>query len=240
MTTAIRRLNCGSTIRQPAAHQPEEDVKHPHRTFYNKSGVTKGGQSKNRIRKKGALARKKNHHGSDTGAIITTNAGSAPKKKPKKTKKVYRRTKVLRTWVLPVVFLVPLSMVWLEYYIGKLIGLEDVKAVYQEQLVDPWFLFMQDLDTLRAQERGFIGSPILPSLLANISYTPRTKCPEGQRRMINIHNPRSHPVDSNTRLIPRIVHQQSKTRCLTMRVDRTTVNWIFQRVRIATDAPYLR
>jgi len=204
-------------------------VKRPHRSFYNKSGVTKGGQHKNRIRKKGALARKKNRHGSGTGANKTTNTDTAPTEKPRKTKKVYRRTKVLRTWVLPFMFLVPLSIVWLEYYIGKLIGLEDVKSVYQEHLVDPWVLLMQDLDDLRSQERAFSGSPILPSILANIAYTPRKTCPAGQRRMINVHNPLSHPVDSKTRLIPRIVHQQSKTRCLTMRVDRTTVKWAFRR-----------
>jgi hypothetical protein len=163
--------------------------------------------------------------GSDTNVI----GHSEPKERPKKLRKVYRRKKVLRTWVLPALFLVPLGIIWLEYYIGKIIGLEDVKDVYQEQLVDPWDLLQQDLNASRMQEWSK-NHPLSPSFLANISYTPRIQCPPGQRRMINVHNPTSHSAGPSGRLIPKIVHQQSRTRCLTMKVDRVTTQWAFRRV----------
>lgn len=172
--------------------------------------------------------RNKGKNAKTTNREPVTNAKL--KAQPRKTMKVYRRTKVLRTWVLPTIFLVPLGIIWLEYSIGKLIDLEDIRDVYQEQLVDPWNLLQQDLNASRMLEKSRMGIPPLsPSFLPNISYTPRTLCPPGQRRMINVHNPKSHQIGSGGRLIPMIVHQQSKTRCLTMKVDRATTKWAFQR-----------
>jgi len=189
--------------------------------YMNAANTTNEGQSKNRKSNAGKNART-NDQGLDTN--------SEPKGRSRKTRKVYRKTKVLRTWVLPVLFLVPVGMIWLEYSIGKLIGLEDIRNVYEEQLVDPWNLLMQDLNASRVREKSTMGIPPLsPSLLPNISYAPRTQCPPGQRRMINVHNPISHSIGSGRRLIPMIVHQQSKTRCLTMKVDRATTKWAFRR-----------
>jgi hypothetical protein len=140
-------------------------------------------------------------------------------------RKIYRKKKVFRTWVLPALFLVPLAMIWLEYYIGKLIGLEDITDAYKEQLVHPWDLLLQDLNASSSIP------PISSSVLPELAYAPRIQCPPGQRRMINIHNPMSHAIGSGGRRIPMIVHQQSKTRCLTRRVDKATTQWAFRRVR---------
>ena len=161
------------------------------------------------------------------GANTTTKGES--RERERKTRKVYRKTKVLRMWVLPALFLVPLGIMWLEYYIGKLIGLEDIRDVYHEQLLDPWTLLLRDLNASWTQRQS--RNRILPSFLANISYTPRLQCPPGHRRMINVHNPMSHYVGTARRLIPKIIHQQSKTRCLTMKIDQATTKWAFRRVR---------
>ena len=144
------------------------------------------------------------------------------KERPRRIRKVYRRKKVLRKWVFPALFFVPLGMIWVEYYIGKLIDLDDIRDVYQDQLVDPWDLLEQDFNASRIRERGSI--PSLPKL----AYAPRTQCPPGQRRMINVHNPVS--PSGGRRRIPMIVHQQSKTRCLTMKVDAATTKWAMKRV----------
>jgi len=143
------------------------------------------------------------------------------KERPRRVRKVYRRKKVLRKWVFPALFLVPLGMIWVEYYIGKLIDLEDIRDVYQDQLVDPWDLLEQDLNASRIRERGSISS------LPKLAYAPRTQCPPGQRRMINVHNPVS--PSGGRRRIPMVVHQQSKTRCLTMKVDAATTKWAMKR-----------
>lgn len=181
--------------------------------------------------------KKKRYEGKNARTIdqrSDANAKVNPKEHPRKTRKVYRRTKVFRTWVLPALFLVPLGMIWLEYCIGKLIGLEDIRDVYEEQLVDPWNLLLQDLNASRMRERSRMGiPPISPSFLPNVSSSPRMQCPPGQRRMINVHNPKSHSIGVGGRLIPKIVHQQSKTRCLTMKVDRATTKWAFRRVCIS-------
>jgi len=129
--------------------------------------------------------------------------------------------------VLPTVFLVPLGIVGLEYYIGQLIRLEHVRVVYEEQLVDPWDLLMQKLDAPEVPDASCLGSSASHYTLADIAFTPRKKCPEGQRRMINFHNPIRHAWNDERKLIPRIVHQHSDTRCLTMRVDRTSTKWAF-------------
>ncbi len=160
----------------------------------------------------------------DQGFVSNRNENAEQKERPKRIRKLYRRKKVLRKWVLPAVFLVPLGIIWLEYYVGKLIDLEDIRDVYQEQLMDPWDLLQQDFNASRIREKGSIPS------LPKIAYAPRTQCPAGQRRMINVHNPLSHSVGLGGRLIPMIVHQQSKTRCLTMKVDGATIKWAMKRV----------
>jgi len=210
--------------------QQQQQQQQLSRKKYNNAKTTKGQQqqsNKIRKRKEGANTKTTIHGTTSTSNTNTNTKQKQQKPKKTKTKKIYRRTKVLRTWVLPAFFLVPLGVILLEYYIGKLISLDDVKDVlddvkdvYQEQLLDPWDLLMLDLNPNQR-----IAPP--PKFLANVSYTPRTKCPEGQRRRFNVHDPMSHSVDS---LIPLIVHQQSKTRCLTMKVDRATIKWVFRRV----------
>lgn len=147
------------------------------------------------------------------------------KERPRRIRKVYRRKKVLRKWVFPALFFVPLGMIWVEYYIGKLIDLEDIRDVYQDQLVDPWDLLQQDFNASRIRERGSISS------LPKLAYAPQMQCPPGQRRMINVHN----PVSGSQRRIPMIVHQQSKTRCLTMKIDAATTKWAMKRVRAPSE-----
>ncbi len=149
-----------------------------------------------------------------------------PQEPQRRTRKVYRRKKVFRKWVLLVVFLVPLGVIWLEYYIGKLIDLEDIRDTYQEQVYDPWDLLRDEFNSSRIREKGSIPP------LHLIAQAPRMKCPSGQRRMLNVHNPLSHLIGSRRRLIPMIVHQQSKSRCLTANVDEATIKWgTMKRVR---------
>jgi len=149
-----------------------------------------------------------------------------------KTKKLFRKKKVLRTWVLPTIFLISLFMLWLEFYIGKIISLDDIQDIYEDQIYGPWELLLMDMDESDiSDDMDYRDDNNRLFSLPNISYAPRTtKCPQGQRRMINIHNPLSHSISIQTRLIPMIVHQQSKTRCLTIKVDRATIKWAFRRV----------
>lgn len=219
ITSGARRTKKSSRRDVQHRQQQKELSLEKHR---NAGNTTSEGQSSNRKSNEGKNTRTI-HQRSD----VNVNLNAEPKERPRMTRKVYRKNKVLRTWVLPALFLVPLGMIWLEYYIGKLIGLEDIRDVYKEHLVDPWILLQQDLNA-----SGSIP-PLSSSVLPDISYAPRIQCPLGQRRMISVHNPMSHSIGSNRRLIPMIVHQQSKTRCLTMRVDRATTKWAFRRVRIA-------
>lgn len=144
------------------------------------------------------------------------SASKNPNQESKIKKKKFRRIKVLRSWIFPTLFLVPLAVIALEYYIGKLISLDDVKVAYYEQLgIDPW-----DVD---AQTKR-LASP--PSIL-NLTFSPLIECPVDRRRMINVHNPRSHSVES--RRIPMIVHQHARSRCLTRIFNKATVQWAFRK-----------
>ena len=171
-----------------------------------------------------------------------TKTKTKKKRTTKTTTKRFRKMKVLRMWVLPTLFLIPLFIIVIEYYIGKIISLEDIQDVYVEQMYDPWELLLMDIDKMsdttttednypdnnnninnnnnhnnadaaavvssRSNSFNIVGS------LPNISYTVRSKCPQGLRRMINVHNPRSHSNYGKTQQqkrdhsIPMIVHQQ--------------------------------
>ena len=210
----------------------------------------------------------KNHEYTKSTTTSTSNLSSSSvskktntrkKRTTKTTTKRFRKMKVLRMWVLPTLFLIPLFIIVIEYYIGKIISLEDIQDVYVEQMYDPWELLLMDIDKMsdttttatedsypdnnnninnnnnhnnadatavvssRSNSFNSVGS------LPNISYTVRSKCPQGFRRMINVHNPMSHSNYGKTQQqkrdhsIPMIVHQQSKTRCLTMNVDRYVI-----------------
>jgi hypothetical protein len=54
-----------------------------------------------------------------------------------------------------------------------------------------------------------IGVP--PSII-NITSSVHKLCPSHLKRMINLHNPKYHSID--TRKIPMIVHQHAHERCL--------------------------
>lgn len=182
------------------------------------------------------------------------------KKLRPKTKK--KNKKVLRTWVLVAIFVVPILVIRIEYYIDKIIGFEDIRYVYDEHVrYDPWELLLMDILQMENKKNNNDGSGKVSNnhwmhSLANISFTARTateKCPDGQRRMININNPFSHKIRNKNRVgskydasnvndnyhyydlqqrirkIPMIVHQQSKSRCLTIEVDRATIKWAFRR-----------
>lgn len=164
--------------------------------------------------------------------IIMLAADTRLTTKMKKKTYIIRRKKVVQTWVFLIICIVPILIILLEYYIGKVIDLDAVKDVYEVHVYDPWELLLMDLIDDDQQE-GFNdnsnGNDNKMFSLPNISHTPRTvetttgnqkSCPRGQRRMINVHNPMSHMISIETRRIPMIVHQQSQTRCLTMDVDR--------------------
>ena len=196
-----------------------------------------------------------------SSSSVSKKTKTKKKRTTKTTTKRFRKMKVLRMWVLPTLFLIPLFIIVIEYYIGKIISLEDIQDVYVEQMYDPWELLLMDIDKMsdttttttedsypdnnninnnnnhnnadatavvssRSNSFNIVGS------LPNISYTVRSKCPQGFRRMINVHNPMSHSNYGKTQQqkrdhsIPMIVHQQSKTRCLTMNVDRY-VSYVF-------------
>ena len=194
-----------------------------------------------------------------SSSSVSKKTKTKKKRTTKTTTKRFRKMKVLRMWVLPTLFLIPLFIIVIEYYIGKIISLEDIQDVYVEQMYDPWELLLMDIDKMsdtatttedyypdnnnnninnnnnhnnadatavvssRSNSFNIVGS------LPNISYTVRSKCPQGFRRMINVHNPMSHSNYGKTQQqkrdhsIPMIVHQQSKTRCLTMNVDRYVI-----------------
>lgn len=217
--TSGARRNRKSSRRNVQQRQQQKELSlEKHR---NAAITTSEGRSSYRRKRKKGKNTRTIHQGSDVNVNLTAEA----KELPRIIRKVYRKKKVFRTWVLPALFLVPLAMIWLEYYIGKLIGLEDITDAYKEQLVYPWDLLQQDLNASSSTP------PLSSSVLPEIAYAPRIQCPPGQRRMINVHNPMSHPIGSGGRRIPMIVHQQSKTRCLTMRIDKATTQWAFRRVR---------
>lgn len=232
-TSGVRRIR-GSN------HQKFERRKHPELQYKNRNPTNKSTESRSDNRKN---VNRKNARASDKRSDAP-GMHAGPKEQTRKTRKIYRRKKVFRTWVLPAFFLATLGIIWVEHIIGKLIDLEDIREVYQDrlddirevyqdQLVDPWSLLLQDLNTSRILDINRIP-PISPSFLANISYAPRVQCPPGQRRRINIHNPRSHSTKAGGgRLIPMIVHQQAKSRCLLYQLDNVTDEWAFTRVRSA-------
>jgi hypothetical protein len=126
--------------------------------------------------------------------------------------KRYRRIKVLRWWVMPSIFFLPLGVILIEYYLGKRITLEDVKEVYYQQFgVDPWDIELGPV----------LGSP--PSI-GNITYSSRSvECLGNLRNMINLHNPKSHYLTS--RKIPMMVHQRANSRCLSRKFYMSSVQW---------------
>ena len=72
------------------------------------------------------------------------NSKQQQQNKTTTSRKRFRRVKVLRWWVLPTIFFVPLGILWMEYYIGKLISIDDVKDVYYQQLgIDPFIDYLE-------------------------------------------------------------------------------------------------
>jgi hypothetical protein len=144
---------------------------------------------------------------STTKTYLRKNGSNDGEKKSNQARKRYRRVKVLRWWVFPAIFFVPLGILLIEYYVGKLISIDDVKDIYYKQLgMDPWDLESSSFPAER------VGAPL--SIL-NVTYTSSKlpQCSDGRRRMLNLHNPKSHSI--NNRLIPMVIHQHAKTRCLT-------------------------
>lgn len=115
------------------------------------------------------------------------------KKLRPKTKK--KNKKVLRTWVLVAIFVVPILVIRIEYYIDKIIGFEDIRYVYDEHVrYDPWELLLMDILQMENKKNNNDGSGKVSNnhwmhSLANISFTARTateKCPDGQRRYVRV------------------------------------------------------
>jgi hypothetical protein len=139
-----------------------------------------------------------------------------PNTNQKRKRMVYRRTMILRPWVFPTLFLVPLAIIALEYLVGKIISLDDVKDVYYQQLgIDQWDVHPP------------MKSAVSPPSILNITHSSRLECPSGLRPMLNVHQPNSHSVES--RHIPMIVHQHAESRCLTRNFHRATVQWAFRK-----------
>lgn len=128
-------------------------------------------------------------------------------------KVMYRRTFVLRPCVIRLAFLVPLAMLALERYLDRIFSLEDVREVYQDQMGIDTELYIPDVHQ--------------PEDIVNLTYTGVVKCPPGQRRMMMAHNPQFNKLDG--RIIPGIVHQASKTRCLTRSFDRASLQWALRK-----------
>ena len=144
-----------------------------------------------------------------------------PKKKPKAAKKktakrkIYRKTKRLRPCARKLFFLVPLAILVLERCIGKLLKTEHVTDFYYEQNgVEPWHIHHT------AKERVGIP-PDIPELTASSSR----HCPRLLRYVANVYHPQS--LRSTDRRIPRIIHQTSKSRCLTTNFYRSLMKWKF-------------
>ena len=133
----------------------------------------------------------------------------AQQNRPPRPKTVYRRTVIFRPCVVRMVFFLPLAILVLERYLDTVFSLDDVRDVYYDQMgIDPEFKVQ------RINE---------PRDLANLTYTGMIQCPVGQRRMMVAHNPQFSGIDG--RRIPAIVHQASKTRCLTRSFDRASLKW---------------
>jgi hypothetical protein len=132
--------------------------------------------------------------------------------KPKR----YRRSIQLRMRARVMIFLGSLALFLLERYVGFLFQLDDFMDVYYNQMgIDPW-----QVETPPWK----LVAQVQP--IHNLTRSHPEPCPEGLRRQPNIHNPR-HQI--NTRRIPKIVHQTSKTRCLTSNFERASRDWAFPR-----------
>eukprot|EP00339_Tiarina_fusa_P017914 CAMPEP_0116997278 /NCGR_PEP_ID=MMETSP0472-20121206/769_1 /TAXON_ID=693140 ORGANISM="Tiarina fusus, Strain LIS" /NCGR_SAMPLE_ID=MMETSP0472 /ASSEMBLY_ACC=CAM_ASM_000603 /LENGTH=400 /DNA_ID=CAMNT_0004696109 /DNA_START=145 /DNA_END=1347 /DNA_ORIENTATION=- len=130
--------------------------------------------------------------------------------KPKR----YRRSIRLRLRARVAIFFCSLGIFLLERYVGFLFQLDDFLDAYYSQMgIDPW-----QVETSPWK----VVAPAQSIHNLTISHQP---CPVGLRRMINIHNPKHH----NGRNIPKIVHQTSKTRCLTSNFERASRDWAFPR-----------
>lgn len=140
------------------------------------------------------------------------------KPKPPKQKRIaYRRFKVFRPWVIKLVFLVPVSIIVLERYIGSVISLDDIRETYYDQMgIQEWEI------PLSADE---LLGPVAE--LNNLTYSRQMECPTNQQRIMTVHNP--HLYGHNYRKVPNIVHQTSKTRCLTRHFSRATIQWAFRK-----------
>jgi hypothetical protein len=129
--------------------------------------------------------------------------------------KRYRRSIRLRLRARVMIFVCALGIFLLERYVGFLFELDDFMDVYYSQMgIDPW-----QVETPPWK----VVAPVRS--IHNLTISHPEPCPEGLRRMINIHNPKYHTA----RKIPMIVHQTSKTRCLTTNFERASMDWAFPR-----------
>jgi hypothetical protein len=100
-----------------------------------------------------------------------------------------------------------------EYYVGRLIRLEDVKDTYFQRFgIDPWDV-----------ERDDIVGRVPP--IADVTRFTKTRCPDGLKLMINLHNPKSHDTTTTGHNIPRILHQHGPGRCLSRTYHSSSVQW---------------
>ena len=137
------------------------------------------------------------------------------KGKPKGNR--YRRTKRLRPCVLPFIFFVSLLILLLERYLGALFHLEDFKDAYYDQLgIDPWQAY-----TPYSKSIG-----VVPSIQNLTDSSILKSCRPQTRKKENVHNPNYYSL--SPRKIPMIVHQTSKSRCLSRNYERAALQWSFQ------------
>jgi len=132
---------------------------------------------------------------------------------PPRPKSVHVRTMVVRPCVIRMVFLLPLAIIVLERYLDTVFSLDDVREVYY---------FQMGIDTELQIQRIHV-----PRNLANLTHTGLIQCPRDQRRMMMVDNPQFN--DLHERKIPSIVHQSSKTRCLTRKFDRASLQWALRK-----------
>lgn len=139
------------------------------------------------------------------------------KRKANSDEKRFRQVKVVRPYVIRLIFLVPLCIILLERYLGLVISLDDVSDLYNEQLgIEPWQFPPPTIER--------IGQ--VPDII-NLTFSPHHRCPDGQQRMMSVHNPQH--LGETYRKIPRYVHQTSFSKCLPNQLFRASVRWAFRR-----------
>jgi hypothetical protein len=138
-------------------------------------------------------------------------------KAPKAKRKVYRRTKRLRPCTLRTIFLLPILILLLERYFGRLLKVEHFADFYYDQSgIEPW-----KIDSFF---RDRVGIPPDIFNLTSPLHQQINQCPRDLRKITSSSN--NHRFQyMRSRKIPLIIHQSSKSNCLTMNFHKAAMKW---------------